>query len=303
MERQAEEQRVIKLQIAMRQEEIKRDEERAKERERRRMEGLPDLESTHLSASGEIAAGPSPDHGASLAPRPAAAAPTASTREERVGHEMEEDDLRRLLSSNAEEFGVDPAAIEEAIMVHEAIQRSLMSQSSMERQEQGGSATGRPSSASIHGLDGTPSGGNEAQRFDQIRWIDGFEEEDERDDDDSEQEDDGFGRRASPHSTYWLPERVPHTGETESESTDGGREDSAPTIVDRVGSMQQVMFSNRWQIFEEEEFEWSDAQCFLAACTRMWGDFVPMLSAKELLAAVIYSRRLASRCDMSDTSV
>ena len=41
MEREAEEQRVIKLQITMREDEIKRDLERTEERERRRAEGLP----------------------------------------------------------------------------------------------------------------------------------------------------------------------------------------------------------------------------------------------------------------------
>lgn len=155
----------------------------------------------------------------------------------------------------------------EAMMIHEAIQRSLSEQpvsADDDARDAGRDASGGQA-ALLGSMDASPS---------RQRWIDGDEDED------SEFSLHG-ARPLEPQARQ--PVAVPARN----------REQAVPRVK---LPLERVAFSNRWEVFEEEEFDWTDAQCFLAACTRMWGDFVPSLSERELFAVLVYTRRLASRC-------
>eukprot|EP01051_Picozoa_sp_SAG22_P001119 SAG22_NODE_40_length_25739_cov_38.630031_2_plen_587_part_00 len=317
MEREAEEQRVIKMQIAMREDEIKRDKERAEERTRRRAEGLPDLDPTHLSVSGEIETSPgrapaSGRPGAGAQAPVAASAATAAARQrgppttaphqgmrmqmqmQQMQQEMTEDDFARMLSADEGEYGSDQVMIHEAMMIHEAIQRSLSA-----TQQEDAQAAGRDSAAA-----GAPRDSHGDNGPSDVQWIDGF------DDEDGEYSAQALPLAAPPHppaasSPSPLPAAAAaaaaaatHTMDAEVK-TGGGVRGSSTTA--RGTGHSFIHFSNRWGSFEHEEiqFDWSEGECFVAAWRRLFGPCVPSLCGRELLSVVVYSRRLANRPAMA----
>lgn len=127
-ELQEEEQKVIQLQIRVREDEIKRDQERETERARRRAEGLPDLGPMTLDANGEIVAAPPP------APAPAPAPPPVAPPSRDAEPDSDDDEgLAELLESSR--LGDLPPGAEggrqweiqqlEELMMSEAIARSM----------------------------------------------------------------------------------------------------------------------------------------------------------------------------------
>ena len=154
-ELQEEEQKVIQLQIRVREDEIKRDQEREAERARRRAEGLPDLGPMTLDANGEIVAAPPPAPAPAPAPAPPPVAPPRQARDAEPDGDEDDEGLAELLAQSR--LGDLPPGAEggrqweiqqlEEMMMSEAIARSIQMDAEAEAGAGAGAGAGAAAQA------------------------------------------------------------------------------------------------------------------------------------------------------------